>query len=149
MLKFVYGLVVALVGVAAVRGETLPEITARLAKETDAAYNTCRFSALSKDYFNRFARDKNARLHDDETAIDSHWKLLLPKNLGPLGRLMATHLQTFLRDRMNVDLAIESTFDAPDLLKLKSPAIVLLDSGGGDPATKESFTIRVEKNRIT
>jgi hypothetical protein len=135
--------------VATAKPETLPEVTARLAKETDAAYNACRFSALSKDYFNRFARDSDARPRDDETAIDSHWKLLLPKNLGPIGRLMATHLQTFLRDRMNVDVAIESTFDAPDMVKLKSPAIVLLDSGGGDPATKESFTIRVEKNRIT
>src|SRR4029079_18902591 len=37
----------------------------------------------------------------------------------------------------------------PELAKVDSPAIVLRDSGGGDPNVKESFTIRVEKNRIT
>jgi hypothetical protein len=129
--------------------ETLPEITARLAKETHAAYDACRFSALSKDYFSRFARDPNAKARNDEVTIDNNWLLLLPRKLGPLGRVMATHLRTFLHERMGVNVGIEPTFDAPDLLKLKSPAIVLLDFGGGDPAVKESFTIRVERNRIT
>ena len=128
--------------------ESLPEITARLAKETSTAYDACRFSALSKDYFNRFSRDRDATSRPDETAIDSNWQILLPKRIDPLGRLMATHLQAFLRDRMGVNLPIESP-EAPDLVKPKSPAIVLLDSGGGDPAVKESFTIRVERNRVT
>ncbi len=129
------------------KSETLADITARLAKETTAAYDACRFSALSKDYFSRFSRDPDAKPNDDDTAIDSHWKLLLPNNVDPIGRLMATHLQTFLHDRMGVELPIE-TPDGPELDKLKSPAIVLLDSGGGDPNVKESFTIRVEKNRV-
>src|SRR5436190_24365171 len=60
--------------------ESLADITARLAKETAAAYETCRFSALSKDYFNRFSRDANATPHGDETAIDSHWRLLLSRD---------------------------------------------------------------------
>lgn len=130
------------------RTESLAEITARLASEASAAYNACRFSALSKDYFNRFSRDAGAIPHEDETAIDSHWRLLLPNDAKPLGRLMATHLQTFLRDRMGANLTLETLAPA-ELVKLNSPAIVLLDSGGGDPASKESYTIRVDKNRIT
>jgi hypothetical protein len=133
---------------SAAKPETLAEITARLAKETTVAYDACRFSALSKDYFSHFSRDPSATLHDDETAIDSKWRLLLPKSIAPIGRLMATHLQAFLRDRMGVNLPVESE-DAADLAKPKSPAIVLLDSRGGDPNVKESFTIRVDKNRVT
>src|SRR5215204_4791386 len=37
--------------------ESLIEVTGRLAQETSAAYEACRFSALSKDYFSRFSRD--------------------------------------------------------------------------------------------
>jgi hypothetical protein len=133
---------------AAQRPETLAEVTARLAKETSEAYDACRFSALSKDYFVRFSRDPNAKPRDGETAIDSNWRLFVSPRIDPMGRLMATHLQTFLRDRMGVKLPIE-TQEAPDLVKLKSPAIVLLDSGGGDPQAKESFTIQVDKSRVT
>ncbi len=128
--------------------ESLAEITARLAKETSAAYDACRFSALSKDYFNRFSRDPKATPHDNETALDSKWRMLLTDNVDPLGRRMAMHLQTFLRDRMGVNLPIDAQASA-DLAKMKSPAIVLLDSGGGDPQVKESFTIRVDKDRVT
>src|SRR3954466_6525980 len=87
--------------------ESLADITARLAKETSAAYEACKFSALSKDYFNRFPRDASATPREDETAIDSQWQLLLPSDAKPLGRLMAMHLQSFLRDRMAVNLPIE------------------------------------------
>jgi hypothetical protein len=128
--------------------ESLADVTARLAKETSAAYDACRFSAFSKDYFNRFSRNANATPHGDETEIDSHWRLLLSRDAKPLARLMATHLQSFLRDRMGVNLAIEDLAPA-ELARLSTPAIVLLDSGGGDPSVKDSFTIRVEKTRIT
>ncbi len=128
--------------------ESLAEITARLASETSAAYDACRFSALSKDYFNRFSRDASATPRENETAIDSHWRLLLPSKASPLGHLMATHLQALLRERMDVNLPIETRTE-PELLKLNSPAVVLLDSGGGEPNANESFTIRVDKNRIT
>ena len=134
-------------GVSTGKPESLAEVTARLAKETSAAYDACRFSFLSKDYFNRFSRDAGAAPHQDEIAIDSHWRLLLPNDANPLGRLMATHLQTFLHDRMGVNLTTE-TLTPAELVKLNSAAIVLLDSGGGDPNVKESFTIRVDKNRI-
>lgn len=130
------------------KSETLSEVTDRLARETAAAYEKCRFAAFSKDYFSRFSRDPKATPQSNETAINPQWRLLVPTRIDPLGRLMATHLQTFLRDRMGVDLPIESQ-DAADLVTLKSPAVVLLDSGGGDPKSKESFTIRVDKNRIT
>jgi hypothetical protein len=128
--------------------ESLPEITARLGKETAAAYDVCRFSALSKDYFNHFSRDPDAKPRDDEAAIDSHWRILLAENSSPLGRLMATDLQTFLRDRMKADLPIE-TRPAAELDKPKTPAILLLESGGSNPSVKESFTIEAEKNRVT
>jgi hypothetical protein len=82
--------------------ESLAEITGRLAKETSAAYDECRFSALSKNYFNRFSRNPSAAAHEGETTIDSHWHLILPENVAPLGPLMATQLQMFLRDRMGV-----------------------------------------------
>jgi hypothetical protein len=131
-----------------VKPESLADVTARLAKETSAAYDACRFSALSNDYFNRFSGKARATPHGDETAIDSHWQLLLPRDAKPPGRLMAAHLQSFLRDRMGVNLPIKTVASA-DLAKPDSPAIVLLGSGGGDPKVKESFTIRVEKKRIT
>ena len=127
--------------------ESLAEVTAQLSQETSAAYDVCRFSALSKDYFNRFSRDASATPSENETAIDGHWRLVLSSNARLLGRLMATHLQSFLQDRMGVSLSIEN--QGPGTLASNSPAIVLLDSGGGDPNAKESFTIRVDKNRIT
>src|SRR3954463_13505083 len=51
-------------GASVDKTESLAEITARLAKETTAAYDACRFSALSKDYFNRFSRDPDAKPND-------------------------------------------------------------------------------------
>ncbi|MEX2309764.1 MAG: hypothetical protein WD738_19480 [Pirellulales bacterium] len=128
--------------------ETLPEISARLAKETAEAYDACPFSFLSKDYFSRFSLDPAAIVERREVVIDSRWRLVLPNGIDPLGRLMAEHLQAFLRDRMNVDLTIDG--EAPASIDyLKVPSILLLDSGGGDPNTPESFTIRVENDRIT
>jgi hypothetical protein len=130
---------------AATKNESLPQITARLAKETADAYNACRFSALSKDYFSRFSCDTSAKPRKNEVAIDSRWRIELPNKIDPLGRLMATHLQVFLRDRMRLDLPIE----AQDERNANVPAIVLQDSGGGDPVANESFTIRVEQKRVT
>lgn len=128
--------------------ESLAEITARLAKETTAAYDACRFSALSKDYFNRFSRNPNAAPTSSEVAVDSDWRLVLPSDADPLAKLMAGHLQEFLRGRMGTNVPIEEQ-NADSLAQVKFPAIVLLDKGGGDPGVKESFTIRVEKDRVT
>jgi hypothetical protein len=49
---------------------------------------------------------------------------------------------------MELNLAIVDESFA-SIGKLASPSIVLLDSGGGDPLIPESFTIQVNKNRIT
>jgi hypothetical protein len=130
------------------KGESLPEITARLAKETAAAYDACRYSALSKDYFNRFTRDPIAIPGSSEVAIDSDWRIVLSADVSQVGEVMAGHLQQFLRDRMGTNLPIEK-YDAATLAQLKSPAIVLLDTGGGDPKINESFSILVEKDRVT
>lgn len=127
---------------------TLAEINARLSKDTAEAYDSCRFSVLSKDYFSRFSLDPTATPQTGEVAINAHWRLVLPNGIDPLGRLMAEHLQAFLRDRMSLPLSIEEEAPA-SLATLKAPAIVLLDSGGGDADTPESFTIRVEKDRVT
>jgi hypothetical protein len=122
--------------------ETLPEITARLAKETDEAYNACRFSILSKDYFSRFSRDRAAKANKDGVEIDSKWNIVVPGGSAPLSRLMAEHFQTFLRQRMGVDIAIIENDST-------NAAIVLQDSSRGNPGVPESFTIHVAKDRIT
>lgn len=128
--------------------ETLPQITARLAKETAAAYDACPFSALSKDYFNRFSRDPRAKSDDDETVLDANWQIVLAHGSSEESRLMATHLQTFLSKRMDVALPIE-TRDRAEIEQRTAPTLVLLESGGGDVGTKESFTIRVDAHRVT
>ncbi len=128
--------------------ESLPKITARLARETAEAYDASRFSALSKDYFHRFSRDPQAKAGADEVSIDSSWKLVVPKGGDSLAMVMAGHLRNFLRDRMAASIPIEEQ-NAKSSDQLKSPAIVLLDSGGGEPGAKDSFTIRVEHDRVT
>jgi hypothetical protein len=130
------------------KSETLAEISARLANETAVAYDACPFSALSKDYFSRFSFDPDAAAAYGEVAINSRWRLVVPNGIDPIGRRMAEHLQTLLRDRMNLDLDI--SHEIPEsIANLRGPSLVMLDSGGGDAKAPESFTIRVEPNRIT
>ncbi|HEY3395627.1 MAG TPA: hypothetical protein VGK58_23195 [Lacipirellulaceae bacterium] len=133
---------------AQTNSETLAEISARLATETAAAYDACPFSVLSKDYFSRFSLDPDAVAENGEVAIDSSWRIVLPSGIDPIGRRMAEHLQTFLRERMK--LTVDMSSETPEsIARLQQPALVLLDSGGGDSNTLESFTIRVQKDRIT
>ncbi len=127
--------------------ETLPEITARLARETEEAYNLCPFSALSKDYFNRFSLDRNAKPTAGEVLIDAQWRLALPSDAGPLAKVMAEHLQTFLRERMKLHLPLVADA-SPSQISFEHSSIVLL-SAGGDSKSPESFTIRVDDQRIT
>jgi hypothetical protein len=130
------------------KSETLAEISARLANETAVAYDACPFSVLSKDYFSRFSFDPDAAAANGEVAIDSRWRLVVPTGIDPIGRRMAEHLQEFLRDRMKLNLDIAN--EIPEsIASLRGPSVVLLDSGGGDQKAPESFTIRVEPNRIT
>ncbi|MCI0332747.1 MAG: hypothetical protein L0228_05950 [Planctomycetes bacterium] len=128
--------------------ETLPEITARLGRETNEAYNGCPFSALSKDYFSRFSLSPNATPEAGEVAIDTNWRIILSPEADPLAKLMAEHLQMFLRERMKVNPLLESNAGALQE-RVEHPSIVLLDTGGGDPNVPESFTIRVDERRVT
>jgi hypothetical protein len=128
--------------------ESLSSIGARLAKETADAYDACPFSILSKDYFSRFSRDPAAIAEKHEVVVDSRWRIVLPSGIGPLGRLMAEHLQAFLRERMHVHLALVEE-PSTSVAESSNPSLALLDSGGDDAGTPESFTIRVEPDRIT
>ncbi len=127
--------------------ESLPEVAARLAKETAEAYDVCRFSALSKDYFSHFSRDLNAHAATNETTVNDSWSIVVVQGASPLAMVMAGNLRDFLRDRMDVRLPIEQKA-LQSLNTSNSPAIVLIDSGG-DPNANESFTIDVEPDRIT
>jgi hypothetical protein len=138
---------VAIIAAPAI-AETLPEINARLARETDAAYQQCRFSALSKDYFSRFSLDPNAKPTLDEVPLDDRWKIVVPEATNPLVNAMAEALQAFLRDRMQ--LPLEIVRNEPESLENGgTPRIMLLDSGGGTSGKPESFTIRIEERCIT
>ncbi len=128
--------------------ETLAQIGSRLSKDTAEAYNNCKFSAFSKNYFNRFSLDPKAVPSKEEVVIDSRWVLVLPQGIDPLGHLMAAHFQEFLKDRLGVEIMLEER--SPDFIAtFQKPAIILFDSGGGDPDKPESFTIKVTKNRVT
>jgi hypothetical protein len=128
--------------------ESLAVISARLSTETAAAYDACKFSVLSKDYFSRFSIDSDAVATHGEVAIDSSWRIVVPTGIDPIGRRMAEHLRDFLRDRMRLDLDIAS--ETPEsIANLHAPSLVLLDSGGGDSDTPESFTIRAAQDRVT
>ena len=79
--------------------ETLPEITARLARETEEAYDRCRFSALSKDYFTRFSRDPSARPAEGEVLVDERWRIALSAD------------EPVLFSRPSIDVLFESAAD--------------------------------------
>ena len=128
--------------------ETLQEIGARLGKESKAAYEACRFSALSKDYFARFGRDASVKPAAGEIMLDADWRIVLPTDAGPLTRLMAGYLGEFLAERMGLRLPGQShpqeRLFGPDMAR----TLVLADSGGGSPATRESFTLTVRPDRV-
>lgn len=127
--------------------ETLNQITARLASETDSAYAACPFSALSRDYFSRFHRNPSAKPEKGEIAIDQTWKILLPPNPLPMSRLMAKHLAEFLAQRMMLHLDVIPPATSAKAASNKK-RIMLSESGGGDPAVSESFSIDAEPGRI-
>jgi hypothetical protein len=78
--------------------ETLQQLTARLARETQEAYRASPFSNLSRYYFSRFSRDSQAVPEADEVAIDGDWQIVLPEDASPLTRRMADHLVEFLEE---------------------------------------------------
>jgi hypothetical protein len=139
-----FGLIV--VAAAAAAAETLADISSRVAKEFDTAYQASPYSDLSRNYFLRFSRDPDAKPRDGEIQIDSLWKIRFDAAADPLAALMAGYLQEFLDTQMGLKLPIVNT---PANGAAAAPLIVLGDSKGGYPDTPESFTIRVSPNRVT
>ncbi|MHB9130007.1 MAG: hypothetical protein ACYDBB_02820 [Armatimonadota bacterium] len=123
--------------------ETLQKMLARIAHETDAAYQACPFAFLSTDYFARFTCDPAARPAANEVDITSDWHIVFPPNADPLIALMAGHLQEFLTQRMGVPVAIEQT-TTPG-----TRAIVLDIVEGRVPATSASFTLDTTADCVT
>ena len=117
------------------------------ARETVAAYDACRFSFLSKDYFARFTRDPAVVPNDGEVLLSANWKIAIPEDAQPLTRIMAEHLAEFLAGRMRIDLAIEP-LPRDRLMQSNDGSVVLSDSGGGDVGVEESFTLTVEQQHV-
>lgn len=125
---------------------TLEEVKQSLAAEMAAAYRDCPYAFLSRDYFARLSRDPDATPGDDEVAIGGGWRIVVPPGASQLAERMAGHLQEFLVERMDLPLSLDrSALDALGAV----PAVVLLESGGGDPGVAESFTIAVQRDRVT
>ncbi len=126
---------------------TLEGVKARLSAEIDEAYRACPYSFLSRDVFARYSRDPDARPGPHEIMPASDWRIVLSEEAGELTRTMAAHLTEFLAQRMALDLPLETR--PPDRLKRGiDKAILLKDTGGGDPNVHESFTISVEPQHV-
>ena len=125
--------------------ETLQQLTARLARETQEAYRASPFSNLSRYYFSRFSRDSQAVPEADEVAIDGDWQIVLPEDASPLTRRMADHLVEFLEGRM--DLLLEIRICVGALENKGARLLILEERDGGDPEIPESFTIAVTPDR--
>ena len=128
-------------------GRTMDEfraMIARRAQEHAAELKASRFSRIRDNYFVRYSRDKAAVPKENETAIASGWKIVLPPESGPLAELMAGHLAEFFTQAMGFDLTVERMAGSVDAAQ----TITLFDSGGGDASVLESFTIRVDEERV-
>lgn len=125
----------------------LERVRQQRSRETIAAYDTCPYAVFSKDYFARFTRDPRAKPSGDEVAVNASWTILVPRGAAPVTAIMAEHLREFLRERMDANLAMRQ-LPRDALLQATDKVIVLLDSGGGDPDTSESFTLSIKQRRI-
>lgn len=122
--------------------ETLAEIGARLSRETNEAYAASQFAFLSTDYFARFSRDPDAVPAAHETPLDDTWRMAIPADASFLTKTMADYLDDFLSRRMGVKLQqITTPTDGAKVLTLE-------ESGGGDDAVQESFTISVSPTGV-
>lgn len=127
--------------------ETISALTQRIHAESAEAYLASPFSMLSRDYFARFVRDRQARPGDGEIAIDAQWHIQMPVGISPLGERMAGHLAEFLEQRMDLALVVETV--SPSVLAVpKTSAIVLVEQGGGVSDVPESFTISVQPGLV-
>jgi hypothetical protein len=127
---------------------TLSQVKSRLAAETAEAYRNCPYSFLSRDHFARFNRDAEARPGPDEVALGPDWKIAVPTDAKPLTGMMGQHLAEFLTQRMALNLSVER-ISSDALLRGIERALVLLDSGGGESAVPESFTISIDTRSVT
>ncbi len=126
--------------------ETLKQLTARLSREADADYAASPFSVLSEDYFSRFSRDLDAQPRIVEIEIDSKWTIVISEKAQPLTRLMAGHLADFLKQRMRMPIRLRAV--PATEVESEKRCFILLDEGGGDPKTPESFTLSVTPERV-
>lgn len=133
----------AIIFSSAMAEESFSEIAARVGQENAVAFEASRFSTLSKDYFARFVRDPSARPKANETAIDSGWSIAVADDAAPVVKLMATHLQTFLRQCMDLELELSAaeSLSAPNTISLNAGDMV-------GYANREQFTITVAEDRI-
>ncbi len=126
--------------------ETLQQLGARLARETDAAYRSSPYVQLSQDYLARYGRDPAAVPAAGETVIAADWRLCLAGPASPLAARMAGHLQQFLAAQMGLDLPLETTDGG--VPSLGARCIELAETGGGDALVAESFSLEVTAERI-
>lgn len=125
--------------------ETLAQVHTRLAREADAVYRLSPFSALSRDYFSRFSRDLERRPELGELEIRDDWSIIIGADAHPTSRLMAGHLAEFLQQCVGVELPV---ITVPAANPEGVPhSITLVESGGGDPAIPESFTLLLQTDR--
>ncbi len=123
------------------------QLSDRVATDVALAYKTSRFSSLSKDYFFRFSRDPNAKPQKNETLVNNDWKIIYSANAEPLTGLMVGYLIDFFNRQMDVDIASKQ-LKSKALNNGIKKAIILDESGGGDPNVPQSFTIKVTDNII-
>lgn len=112
----------------AAAAETLVQFQRRLSAGSEKAYKTSPFAVLSKDYLARFSRDPKAHAGTGEVIVDSNWKIVLPKDLSPLGRRLAGDLADFL-DRAMRERVGEMQLDRAAAEAGTANGITLLDSG--------------------
>jgi hypothetical protein len=104
------------------------------------------YSRLSRDYFDRFALDVQAKPADNETRIAVSWRIVIAKNADPVTSLMAVHLSDFLRERMGLMLPV--LHHTQESLAGESKAIVLDESGAGVDGAADGFAISVTAEQI-
>ena len=95
----------------------------------------------------RFSRDPDAVPAENETVIDASWTVQIPADASPVTGLMAELLVTFMERCM--DTPLETTaLSSAEADQKAAQAIILAETGGGDPDVPESFTIRVTSDRV-
>jgi len=116
-------------------------------KDAVKARKASRFNVIATDFFSRYHRDPAAQPEKKEVEIDETWSLILAEDASPLAVIMSGHFVEFMRDRMGVELGTKK-FPRADLSARRDRSILFLDSGGGDPAVLESFTLAVVPEEV-